>query len=55
MINPNEEELTNAINDVVGWSEEERNQRGRALSNFVIENYSWNKKGDMWDDLYSSL
>jgi glycosyltransferase involved in cell wall biosynthesis len=55
MINPNVNELINAINDVVGWSEEERNQRGQALSNFVIDHYSWNKKGEMWEELYSSL
>lgn len=55
MINPNSEELTTAINDVVNWSVEERNQRGLELSNFVIDNYSWEKKGRMWEELYSSI
>ena len=55
MINPNIEELTKAINTVTNWSNEERFSRGENLSNFVLNNYSWEKKGTLWNDLYSSL
>lgn len=55
MINPNTEELTNAINCVTNWSNEERFSRGENLSNFVLTNYSWEKRGVLWNDLYSSL
>ena len=55
MINPNSEELTLAINDVMSWSDEERSQRGLELSKFVIDNYSWERKGKMWEELYSSI
>ncbi len=55
MINPNLEELTKAINQSVSWSTEERNQRGIALSSFVENNYSWEKSGHLWNELYNSL
>lgn len=55
MINPNVEELTKAINEVVSFSSQERKQRGENLSNFVIENYSWEEKGYLWNELYQSV
>lgn len=55
MIHPNTEELTKSLNKVVSWSVEERNQRGNELSNFVIDNYSWEKKGYLWNELYNSI
>jgi len=55
MIQPNVKELTLAINSATNWSFEERIQRGNELSNFVINNYSWEKKGYLWDQLYNSL
>lgn len=55
MINPNEAELTNALNQVSEWSHSERVERGQNLSNYVLENYSWEKKGILWDDLYDLL
>ena len=55
MINPNIDELVRGINETTFWSTNERNDRGNKLSNFVINNYSWEKKGYLWDDLYASL
>ena len=55
MINPTLEELTSAINAATNWSNEERFSRGENLSNFVLNNYSWEKRGYLWNDLYSSL
>jgi glycosyltransferase involved in cell wall biosynthesis len=55
MINPNVIELTKAINEIVNCSTFDRNERGVALSNFVINNYSWEEKGHLWDDLYNSF
>ena len=54
MIKPNTEQLTLAIDAAVNWSVEERIQRGSQLSDFVINNYSWEKKGYLWDQLYNS-
>jgi glycosyltransferase involved in cell wall biosynthesis len=55
MINPNTDELINAINQSVNWSTGERNQRGYTLSDFVRKNYSWEEKGYLWNELYNSL
>ncbi len=55
MINPNLDELINAINLATSWSDIERNDRGAKLSEFVINNYSWEKKGYLWNELYDSL
>lgn len=55
MINPQTEELINAINNVTSWDDAERHQRGNAICNFVINNYSWEKKGYLWDELYNNL
>lgn len=55
MIQPNVEELSAAINQAVSWTLEERKDRGKKLSEFVINNYSWEKKGFMWDELYDEL
>lgn len=55
MIQPNIEVLTKAINESLSWSDDERIDRGKKLSNYVIENYSWEKKGTMWNELYNSL
>ena len=55
MINPKVDELTNAINIALSWTETERFERGNLLSEYVINNYSWEKKGYLWSDIYESL
>lgn len=55
MINTDVEELVAAINMASSWTQSERVERGLALRNFVIENYSWERKGYLWDDLYNSI
>lgn len=55
MINPKADELTSAINQVTQWTAAERNERGIALSDFVVQNYSWEKKGHLWKELYDAL
>lgn len=55
MINPNINELVKAINETTFWSFDERKERGNKLSEFVINNYSWEKKGYLWDELYGTL
>lgn len=55
MINPKIEELIEAINQATSWSAQEREERGNRLSNFVVNNYSWEKKGYLWDELYATL
>lgn len=55
MIHPTEPELTAALNQLMMWTASERRDRGAALSNFVADNYSWERKGHLWNDLYHSL
>jgi glycosyltransferase involved in cell wall biosynthesis len=55
LINPAIDELTAAMNQAVGWSSEERIQRGKILSEYVDNHYSWEKNGHLWNDLYNSL
>jgi len=55
IINPNITELVNSLNQATEWSFDERIDRGKRLSEFVINNYSWERKGHLWDELYNSL
>lgn len=54
LINPIEIELENALNEVLSWSDFERDENGEKLHNFVIENYSWTKRFKDWKRLYNS-
>ena len=54
LINPVFEELKNALTESLSWNSTERNERGLLLNNFVLENYSWEKKGFLWKELYNS-
>ncbi len=55
MIKPSTEQLTSALNIAANWTVDERMQRGKQLSDFVMNNYSWEKKGYLWDELYNSI
>ena len=55
LINPIQEELIQALSIVSNMSLKERNDRGNLLRNFVFSNYSWQQKGHLWNELYSSL
>lgn len=55
LIHPNRSELVSALNQAVAWSVEERIDRGNQLSEFAVNNYSWQKRGYLWDELYRSL
>jgi glycosyltransferase involved in cell wall biosynthesis len=44
LINPNEDELTKALNKALDWSDEVRNRNGQKLYNFVKKNYSWEER-----------
>ena len=55
MINPNLDELINSLNLIASWNNNEREQRGKMLSEYVLKEYSWEKKGHLWDDLYNSI
>jgi len=55
LINPNQEELTFALKKVLSWSQEERDENGEKLYNFVKENYSWESKVKDWINCYSSV
>jgi len=55
LINPNIDEIQKKLTEVHSWTIEERIERGNNLYNFVYDNYSWNKKGHLWKELYQSL
>jgi glycosyltransferase involved in cell wall biosynthesis len=55
LINPNEEELTKALEKATSLSLEERNNRGEKLKNFVLKNYSWKNRFFDWVKLYESI
>jgi len=55
LINPNVNELTKSLKIVISWSDDERNDRGKKLKQFIIDNYSWEKNIYKWIDLYSGL
>ena len=55
LINPIQDELIQALNIVSDMSQEERYDRGYSLRNFVYNNYSWQKKGHLWNELYLSF
>ena len=54
LINPNELELDNALQEVLLWSKEERVKNGAKLQEFVINNYSWEKRFKDWLNLYKT-
>lgn len=54
LINPNVKELTIALNTVLNWTPEERNNKGEELYFFVKENYSWQSRIKDWINLYES-
>lgn len=55
LINPTQGELIQALNIVSDMSQQERYDRGCLLRNFVFNNYSWQKKGHLWNELYLSF
>jgi glycosyltransferase involved in cell wall biosynthesis len=55
MINPNINELINAINTITNCNESELREMGNRLSEYVYKEYSWEKKGSLWIDLYQSI
>ena len=54
LINPNQNELINALNEVLKWSDKEREINGEKLYKFVVDNYSWEGKFSDWIQLYKS-
>lgn len=55
IINPNKDELFDALKDVLAWTTETRNANGERLYNFVLENYSWKAKFKDWEATYKSM
>jgi glycosyltransferase involved in cell wall biosynthesis len=55
MINPNTQELVNAINTITNCQERELTEMGLRLSEYVFNEYSWEKKGNAWIELYQTM
>jgi glycosyltransferase involved in cell wall biosynthesis len=55
LINPDISELEKVLSESVSWTENERNDRGQHLKQFIIENYSWEKNIYKWLNLYNGL
>ena len=54
LINPNINEIGQALKNALNWSETERDERGESLYSFVEENYSWENKFKSWVELYNN-
>jgi glycosyltransferase involved in cell wall biosynthesis len=55
LIQPEVDELSRALAQVVSWDEPERLERGRRLRRLVERRYSLEAVGPLWLDLYSEL
>jgi glycosyltransferase involved in cell wall biosynthesis len=55
LINPNREELRNAMVDASKWTNQERDTAGKKLREFVIKEYSWKVNKPKWEALYTSM
>jgi len=55
LVNPRADELAKALEKVFSWSENERNERGRAMRKLVERRYSWDVVGPQYLSLYSEL
>ncbi|NPA41715.1 MAG: glycosyltransferase [Aquificae bacterium] len=55
LINPNVNELKQALKKIMSWSLEERINRGKIARQFVEKNFSRETVGKMWVKLYSNL
>ncbi|ESU22006.1 hypothetical protein FCR2A7T_04730 [Flavobacterium cauense R2A-7] len=55
LIKPQLDALVSALNNAVNWDTTERIARGNQLADFVLQNYSWEKKGVLWEQLYNTL
>lgn len=55
LINPEINELINALNIACSWDNNERKDRGIKLHDFVYNNYSWETKGYLWEQLYNII
>jgi glycosyltransferase involved in cell wall biosynthesis len=52
LINPNREELRNAMVNASKWTNQERDTAGKKLREFVIKEYSWKVNKPKWEALY---
>lgn len=55
LIHPRVEDLTQALEQVLSWSNSEQQERGRRLRQLVESRYSWEAVGPQWSNLYSEL
>jgi glycosyltransferase involved in cell wall biosynthesis len=55
LIQPEVEDLSRGLRQVVSWNEAERFERGRRLRQMIEHRYSQEAVGPLWLDLYSEL
>lgn len=55
LISPTIQEIKNALETAINWSDDERNKRGNLLSKFVKKEYSWDYRLKDWIHLYKKL
>ncbi len=55
LIEPKIEDLTQALNEASHWNNSERMNRGNQLFEFVYNEYSWENKGYLWNELYNNI
>lgn len=55
LINPNFDELKTSILRSLNWTDYQRYEFGNQLNDYTFQNYSWEKKGYLWYEIYNSL
>lgn len=55
MVHPRVEEVAGALERVISWTEQERQDRGRRLRQLVERQFSWEVVGPQWLRLYNQL
>ena len=55
LVNPNIDEVQKVLEVSLGWSDDERNENGKKLNNFVTKEYSWQYRFKDWLNLYKSM
>lgn len=55
LVNPDIKDIVSALETVLNWTVEQRNENGLKLHNFVLKEYSWQYRFKDWVKLYESI
>ncbi len=55
LLHPDEETVYTALRQAMAWTMEDRDRRGKQLRALVKEQYSWERIGQQWQEIYNEL